>query len=93
MVFCVFFFAHRLGITGLDGNRIRFVNDVFDILPNLRFLTFNKNQRGSWKAKDDRIAVLELMKKIHQKCGIDYKKTAQQCKKDKKQLVSGCLFI
>lgn len=80
--FDLFVYNPKLELLILDGNRIRFVNDAFDILTNLRFLTFCQNQCASGEAKDNRMAVLELMKKIHYKCGVDYKKAAQQCKKD-----------
>lgn len=80
--FDLFVYNPKLEFLVLYGNRIQFVNDAFDILPSLRFLSFEQNRCYSGEAKDDRLAVLELMKKIHEKCGVDYKKAAQECRKD-----------
>ena len=80
--FDLFVYNPKLEFLILYGNKIHFVNDAFDILPNLRYLSFDQNPCCSGEAKNDREAVLELMKKIHDKCDVNYKKAAQQCRQD-----------
>jgi hypothetical protein len=80
--FDLFVYNPKLELLILYGNRIQFVNDAFDILPNLRYLSFAQNPCYSGEAKDNRMEVLQLMKNIHEKCGTDYKKAALECRKD-----------
>ena len=89
--FDLFIYNPKLEMILLFGNKITVVNDAFNNLPNLRFLSFKDNPCYSGEAKDDRNAVVELVKKIHNECAIDYKEAFEQCSKDfldyKKNLV------
>ena len=83
--FVLFVYNPNLEVLLLSGNRIEIVNDSFEFLSNLRYLSFKNNLCKSGDAKNNRTEVTALIEEIHINCEIDYEKAFEQCKKLKQK--------
>ncbi|CAG9812355.1 unnamed protein product [Chironomus riparius] len=78
--FDLFVYNPNLEVLLLTGNRIEIVNDAFEFLSNLQYLSFRNNLCKSGEAKNNRNEVIALIEDIHTNCEIDYEKAFGQCK-------------